>query len=552
MIRIIKGQTYFTSKYPNIYIPEKSVPQLILKHIRNKPDQVLFVDGLTFKEYSSYFVANCIEKVACGLNKLNIKKGDVVGVILPNLPEYVPIFHGTLLMGGITSLANPDYTIEELSHTLAAVSPRYLAVTLAVYEKIKNDLKRVFPSVEKVILFDIAGQTLKEIDELTLGNTNGIVMSFNQLINNNGKDYPIVRIDPKKDTAIIPFSSGTTGLFKGVCLSHYNIVSNTYQTQTFETSNLKKNDTALCIIPLFHIFGLIMYLMLMVKQGHRVVILPKFETVRFLELIQKYKVAISFIVPPIAIMLAKSPIVDNFDLSSLRILFCGAAPLGSEVEDLIKERFKGRLIIKQGYGATELSPACILTPIGFLKSGSAGILVPNQLAKVISLETGENLGVGEKGEICIKGPNVMLGYYKNEKATNEVIDKDGFLKTGDIGYVDEDGHYFIVDRLKELIKCKGFQVPPAELEALLLSHPKVVDACVVGITNGDMGEVPRGFVVIKQNESLTEKELLDWAHPKIANYKHFRGGLFFIPAIPKSATGKLLRKNLKDFNPPKL
>ncbi|KAM9959959.1 hypothetical protein ACTFIW_007191 [Dictyostelium discoideum] len=552
MIRIIKGQTYFTSKYPNIIIPEKPIPQLILKHIRSKPDQVLLVDGLTFKEYSSHFVADTIEKVACGLNKLNIKKGDVLGVILPNLPEYVPIFHGTLLMGGITSLVNPDYTIEELSNTLATVSPRYLAVTLAVYEKIKNDLKRVFPNVEKVILVDIAGQTLKEIDQLTLGNADGIVMSFNQLINNNGKDYPIVRIDPKKDTAVIPFSSGTTGLFKGICLSHYNLVSNTHQLQTIETSTYKKNDSVMGILPFFHIFGLTMYLMLMMKQGHCVVILPKFEPVRFLELIQKYKVAMSFIVPPIAIIFAKSPIVDNFDLSSLRTLSCGAAPLGSEVEDLIKVRFKGRLLIKQTYGSTELSPSCFVTPNGLVKSGSSGTLVPNLLVKIVSPETGENLGIGEKGEICIKGPNVMLGYYNNEKATNEAIDKDGFFKTGDIGYVDEDGYYFIVDRSKELIKCKGFQVPPAELEALLLSHPKVADACVVGLSKGDMGEVPRGFVVIKHNESLTEKELLDWAHPKIANYKHFRGGIFFIPAIPKSATGKLLRKNLKDFNPPKL
>ncbi|KAM9978399.1 hypothetical protein ACTFIY_012164 [Dictyostelium cf. discoideum] len=231
---------------------------------------------------------------------------------------------------------------------------------------------------------------------------------------------------------------------------------------------------------------------------------------------------------------------------------CGAAPLGPEIEDLIKERFKGRLLIKQSYGATELSPSCLVTPNGLVKSGSSGILIPNLLAKIVSPETGENLGIGEKGEICIKGPNVMLGYYNNENATNEVIDKDGFLKTGDIGYVDEDGYYFIVDRSKELLKCKGFQVPPAELEALLLSHPKVADACVVGLSKGDMGEVPRGFVVTKQNESLSEEELLDWAHPKIANYKHFRGGIFFIPVIPKSVSGKLLSKNLKDFNPPKL
>ncbi|KAM9978398.1 hypothetical protein ACTFIY_012163 [Dictyostelium cf. discoideum] len=552
MIRIIKGQTYFTSKYPNIIIPEKPIPQLILKHIRAKPDQVLLVDGLTFKEYSSHFVADTIEKVAHGLNKLNIKKGDVVGLILPNLPEYVPIFYGTLLMGGITSVVNPDYTIEELSQTLATVSPRYLAVTLVVYEKIKKDLKIFFPSVEKVILFDIAGQTTKEIDQLTLGNKDGDIMSFNQLINNNGKDYPIVTIEPKKDIAVIPFSSGTTGLFKGICLSHYNLVSNTLQTQTIETSTYKKNDTVMGILPFFHSFGLMSYLMLMVKQGYRLVILPKFEPFRFFELIQKYKVAISFIVPPIAIMFAKSPIVDKFDLSSLRTLSCGAAPLGPEIEDLIKERFKGRLLIKQSYGATELSPSCFETPNGLVKSGSSGILIPNLLAKIVSPETGENLGIGEKGEICIKGPNVMLGYYNNENATNEVIDKDGFLKTGDIGYVDEDGYYFIVDRSKELLKCKGFQVPPAELEALLLSHPKVADACVVGLSKGDMGEVPRGFVVIKQNESLSEKELLDWAHTKIENYKHFRGGIFFIPAIPKSATGKLLRKNLKDFNPPKL
>ncbi|EGC33576.1 hypothetical protein DICPUDRAFT_36508 [Dictyostelium purpureum] len=550
MIIKSNNKIYYKSKFPDIIIPEESAPKVILNHLRSRENHCVFVDGISTREYGSHYIADTIEKVASGFHKLGLRKKDIVGFILPNLPEYSTLFHGTLLIGGVASLVNPEYTIHEYEHTLGTVKPKFIVTFPTVYDKIKDDIKRVFPLVEKVILCGVPYNNVEAIHKAEKENPN-LVMSYDSLINNDGK-YPNIPIDSKKDMAVIPFSSGTTGLFKGVCLSHYNILSNTYQTQVIETSNYRKNDTVMGILPFFHIYGLMLFLMLMLKQGYRVVTLPKFEPIRFLQLIEKYSVSISFIVPPVALLFAKSPLVDKFDLSALRVLFSGAAPLSENIEAEIKQRFKDKVIIKQGYGLSEISPACCVAPYGDNKSGSVGVLLPNQIAKIIDTMTGETLNAGAKGEICIKGPNVMLGYFDNPKATAEVIDNEGFLRTGDIGYVDDDGFFYVVDRQKELIKVKGFQVAPAELEALLLTHPKIQDACVVGLPRGEVGEVPRGFVVLKPGQAATEKEILDWAHPKIANYKHFRGGLFFLQAVPKSATGKLLRKELKNFTPPKL
>ncbi|KAF2074146.1 hypothetical protein CYY_004549 [Polysphondylium violaceum] len=551
MIIKVGKETYYSSKYPDVIIPEISAPELIIKSLKSGPSRTIIVDGLSLREYSSHEIAEDIEKAAKGFSILGLKKGEVVGIILPNVPEYSIVYHGVGLIGGISSLINPEYTVDELSKTLATVNPKFLVCTPAVYQRIKQDLSTVFPNVERVIVISVPNVNADETNAIAKESKPGLIVSLPQLLDNDGRP-PKVPIDPKKDVAVIPFSSGTTGLFKGVCLTHFNVIANTYQTQVIETSTYRKNDTLMGILPFFHIYGLMLFLMLMLKQGYRVVVLPKFEPVKFLQLIERFKVSISFVVPPVALMFAKSPLIDNYDLSSLRVLFSGAAPLSDNVEREIVNRFKGNITIKQGYGMTEASPATMVNPYGGERSGSVGLLLPNQIAKIVSTDSGETLDIGARGEICVKGPNVMLGYYNNEKATQETIDKDGFLHTGDIGYVDEDGYYFVVDRVKELIKFKGFQIPPAELEALLLSHPMISDACVVGIDSGDVGEVPRAYVVLKPNQKLTDKELHEWVNKKVSNYKRFRGGIYFLNQIPKSATGKLLRKDLKNYQPAKL
>jgi len=551
MIIKVGKETHYSSKYPDVIIPEVSAPELILKSLKSGPSRTIIVDGLSLREFSSHEIAQKIEKAGKGFANLGLKKGEIVGIILPNVPEYSIVYHGLGLVGGIASLINPEYTVDELSKTLSTVKPKFLICTPAVFNKIKQDLSTIFPNVEKIVVISVPNVNSDEVKALAKENKPGLILSLLELLDNDG-DYPRVPIDPKKDVAVIPFSSGTTGLFKGVCLTHYNVIANTYQTQVIETSTYRKNDTLMGILPFFHIYGLMLFLMLMLKQQYRVVVLPKFEPVKFLQLIERFKVSISFVVPPVALMFAKSPLIDNYDLSSLRILFSGAAPLSDNVEKEIINRFKGNITIKQGYGMTEASPATMVNPYGGERSGSVGLLLPNQIAKIVSTDSGETLDIGARGEICVKGPNVMLGYYNNEKATADTIDKDGFLHTGDIGYVDEDGYYFVVDRVKELIKYKGFQIPPAELEALLLSHPAIADTCVVGIESGDAGEIPRAYVVLKPNQKVSDKELHEWVNKKVSNYKRFRGGIFFIPQIPKSATGKLLRKDLKNYKPPSL
>jgi len=276
-----------------------------------------------------------------------------------------------------------------------------------------------------------------------------------------------------------------------------------------------------------------------------VVVFAKFDLQVFLEAIQKYKITSANIVPPVVVLFAKHPLVDKYDLSSLRMLSSGAAPLSKELQlEVLKRTGKA---IRQGYGMTETPTATISSPYypGVIaRLGSSGLLLPNLEAKVIEPETGKELGVGEEGELCFRGPNMMRGYYKRE--SENIIDKDGFLHTGDVGYVDRDGFWFVVDRVKELIKFKGFQVAPAELEAILLRHPKVADAAVIGKPDLNAGELPYAFVVLKADQKSDASEIFEHVAGHVAHYKQLRGGISFVDVIPKSISGKILRRVLRD------
>jgi len=300
---------------------------------------------------------------------------------------------------------------------------------------------------------------------------------------------------------------------------------------------------------LYHVYGLAAISCLAIHNGVTLVILPKFDLELYLGVIQKYRVTGAHLVPPIIIGLAKHPIVDKFDVTSLKQIISGAAPLGKEVELEASKRLK--VVVKQGYGMTELSPTSHLTPgpPAVCPPGSIGFLVPNCLAKIVDPVSGKELGIDEEGEIWVKGPNVMKGYLNRPDATAETIDKDGYLHTGDIGKVDKNGFYFITDRLKELIKVKGLQVAPAELEAVLLSHPLVADAAVIGIKDERAGEAPKAFVVLKPGVEASAKvsaEITSFVEVKVAPHKKIKV-LEFIAVIPKSPSGKILRRLLKDI-----
>jgi acyl-CoA synthetase (AMP-forming)/AMP-acid ligase II len=335
---------------------------------------------------------------------------------------------------------------------------------------------------------------------------------------------------------VLPYSSGTTGLPKGVMLTHRNLVSQLAQVDSVEAPDLK---ALLGVLPCFHIYGMVVILNFGLLRGATIVMLPRFDLEAFLRVLQDWPIALAHIVPPIMVALAKHPIVDSYNLSNVRWLLSGAAPLGTELTEAVEKRLSVK--VRQGYGLTESSPATHITGPDRIRPGKAGELVPMTECCIVDPATGAMLGVGESGEVWVRGPQVMKGYLNNPEATALTVDKDGWLHTGDIGNVDAEGFLEVVDRLKELIKVKGFQVAPAELEALLLKHPQVADVAVIGVPDEEAGEVPKALVVSKG--SLTADEVMKYVEGKVAHFKRVRH-VSFVDAIPKSPSGKILRRVL--------
>jgi acyl-CoA synthetase (AMP-forming)/AMP-acid ligase II len=324
-------------------------------------------------------------------------------------------------------------------------------------------------------------------------------------------------------------------------LTHRNLVANLVQGEA--ALGVEQGEVAVAVLPFFHIYGMQVLMNAVLYAGATSVTMPRFDLEEFLRIIQDHSVTKAYLVPPIVLALAKHPLVDNYDLSSLKSVFSGAAPLSAELALAASERVGCEVV--QGYGLTETSPVTHATPKGEFKPGSIGLALPNTECRVVDPVSGEDLGVDEDGEIWIRGPQVMKGYLNEPEATAAAIDEDGWLRTGDIGHFDSEGHWYIVDRLKELIKYKGFQVAPAELEGLLLTHPAVADAAVIPVADEEAGEVPKGFVVLKADSQATPQELMDFVAEHVAHYKKIRV-LEIIDEIPKSASGKILRRVLKD------
>jgi acyl-CoA synthetase (AMP-forming)/AMP-acid ligase II len=340
----------------------------------------------------------------------------------------------------------------------------------------------------------------------------------------------------------LPYSSGTTGLPKGVMLTNRNLVANILQTVAIQEPT--DEDTVIGVLPFFHIYGMQVIMNCTLRSGGTIVTMPRFDLEQFLRLIQEHRVTRAYVVPPIALALARHPAVDQFDTSSLNFVMSGAAPLGAELEDECRNRLGGALVL-QGYGMTETSPVthCIPMDPDAARPGSIGPALANTECRIVVLEEDRDAEPGERGELWIRGPQIMAGYLNNDEATRATIDDEGWLHTGDIAIVDEDGYFAIVDRVKELIKYKGFQVAPAELEALLVQHPCVADAAVIPVPDEEAGEIPKAFLVLRGEAS--ENDIKEFVAGKVATYKQVRA-VEFIDEIPKSPSGKILRRVLRD------
>ncbi|SHL15507.1 Acyl-CoA synthetase (AMP-forming)/AMP-acid ligase II [Pseudonocardia thermophila] len=514
----------FRSTYPDVEIPDTSLYEFLFTDFGDRADAPAVIDGPTGNAITFRQLHELVDKVAAGLAARGIGKGDVVALFAPNNPYWVAAFHGIIRANATVTSANSLYTAPELVHQLKDSGARMI-ITVSPF------LDRASAAAAEVGIPDDAIITLDPAEGRT---------SLAELAATDAAP-PALEVGAE-DVAVLPYSSGTTGLAKGVILTHRNLVANLCQVEP--VFSVTPERRLLAVLPFFHIYGMTVMMNNGLYHRSTVVTMPKFEPQEFLRVISEHRVDYVYIAPPVAVFLAKHPIVDQYDLSCIDTIFSGAAPLDAELGHAVEKRLGCRVL--QGYGMTELSPVSHAHPFDSTYDlNSVGLAIPNTECKLVDPETGKEVGPGERGELWVKGPQVMRGYLNNPEATAATLDADGFLHTGDVATVTEDGVYTIVDRVKELIKYKGYQVPPAELEALLLTNPRIADAAVIGVRDEEGEEVPKAFVVKQPGaEDLTEDEVMAYVAERIAPHKKVRV-VEFIDAIPKSASGKILRKDLR-------
>jgi acyl-CoA synthetase (AMP-forming)/AMP-acid ligase II len=519
----------YRSPHAPLEIPATPLADFVLASAAAYGPRVALVEAATGRSITYAELPVLVDRAAAGLAGLGIAKGDVCAIFAANTLEYLIAVLAVARLGAVVTTASPLYTSSDLKKQLEDSAARLLFTSTALAPTWREAIGGT--AVEHVITFDAPAAEQRD------------VLPFSKLVATAGTP-PRVPISPE-DLVALPYSSGTTGLPKGVMLTHRNLVANILQTDCAGHYR-HGEDITIAFLPFFHIYGLTAIALLGLWSGATFVVMPKFELEPYLDLVERHRATLLHVVPPVVVALAKHPAVAGRDFSSVRKLFSGAAPLGADVIEQCTRRLG--CVLQQGYGLTETSPAAIITSDdpSEIKAGSVGIPIANTECRVVDAESGRDVAPGADGEIWIRGPQVMHGYLHRPAETSAVLDDDGWFRSGDIGHADADGHFFIVDRLKELIKYKGLQVPPAELEAVLLSHPAVADAAVVPFADAEAGEIPRAFVVRKG--AATVDELIAFVAGQVAPYKKIRR-LEFIDAIPKSPSGKILRRLLKDKPP---
>ena len=507
----------YRSPFPDIEIPNVPVAEFVLARAAERGDRAALVDGLTGRTITYAELPGLVERAAAALARMGLKHGEACAIFSPNTPEYAIAVLAILRLGAIVTTASPLSTKADLVKQIKDSRAGILLSSAAVASVAADSAKEA--GIQQVVWLDAPGSLA-------------------------GPDVPLTppSIQPH-DVAALPYSSGTTGLPKGVMLSHRNIVANLRQLES--TGHLNDGEeTLVCFLPFFHIYGLTVLMLDGLRSGATLIVMPRFDLAAYLDLVDRYRATVLHVVPPVVLALAKSPLLGAREFPSVRKLFSGAAPLCADVIEQATSRVG--CVLQQGYGMTEASPATHCTPEHgeFNKPGSIGITLPNTECRIVDVATGEDVAPGQDGEIWVRGPQVMLGYFNCPEETSATVDADGWLHTGDLGRADADGCVFVVDRLKELIKYKGMQIAPAELEAVLLSHPAVADAGVVPQRDAEAGETPHAYVVLKS--AVSPEELMAFVGERVSPYKKLRR-VTFIDAIPKSPSGKILRRVLRDL-----
>ncbi|CAM8949082.1 unnamed protein product [Rhodiola kirilowii] len=491
---------------------------------QSQDSRLALVDAVTNAEMSYGQLKRSIQSLASGLyHALGVRKGDVVFLLAPNSVMYPTICLAVLSVGAVLTTANPLNTAPEISKQVKDSGAK-LGICAA------EELHKLIPTgIPAVVLTRASKENLVSVEEL---------------IHCCDLELPDLVKPSQNDKAAILYSSGTTGVSKGVVLTHGNFIAIISLLRWTVDVHAAANDVFLCFIPMFHIYGLVFFALGLFPSGVKTVVMQKFDLKVMLKAIQVHKISNIPAVPPVILGLVKYH-DPRFDLSSLRRVNSGAAPLSKEIADAFRDKFPW-VDLRCGYGLTESCGAATFFPSGEqsrTRPASSGVLLPGFYAKVVDDDTGMEMGPNGKGEMWLKSPTVMQGYLGNVDATNATFSSDGWLKTGDLCYFDDDGYFYIVDRIKELIKHNGYQVAPAELEDLLLSHPEILDAAVIPVEDEEAGQIPMAYVVKSPSSKLTEGQVIAFVASQVAPYKKVRK-VRFISAIPKSAAGKILRKDL--------
>ncbi|WP_427167416.1 AMP-binding protein [Streptomyces sp. C1-1] len=521
----------YTSKYPDVPVTDRPLHEWVLGEASRRGTRPALVDTAGGRTLSYGELAALVRGIAAGLAAEGIGKGDVVALHSPNTVLFPVVLYATTTAGGTVTTLSPLATPDEIAKQLIDAEARLMVSVSVLIETARAAVELA------------RRQTGRDIEILVCDKVDGH-RSVLELLNES--DVPAFDLDPAVDVAVLPYSSGTTGVPKGVMLTHRNLCTNLEQLNGLH--QVGENDRVIAILPFFHIFGLTALVNSALRRGATVYVHARFDLEAFLTSLERDRITHAYLAPPVMLALAKHPAVGNLDLSHLRRIICAAAPLDAGLQAAVADRLG--VEVGQAYGMTELSPASHIHADGNLDEPTAcvGHLLPSTQARLVDPDTGQDVAAGEPGEVWIRGPQVMKGYFGRPEDTDATVDADGWLHTGDIGRVDEDGNWFIVDRVKELIKYKGYQVAPAELEAILVQHPGIADAAVIGVDDEEGNEIPKAFVVPMTGVPISAAEVMAHVEGHVAPYKKIRR-VEFIQAIPKAASGKILRRRLREREP---
>uniref|UniRef100_A0A2H1WC02 Luciferin 4-monooxygenase n=1 Tax=Spodoptera frugiperda TaxID=7108 RepID=A0A2H1WC02_SPOFR len=528
------------SPYRDVEIPNRTITEYIWETVERWPDKTALVCAITNRSYTFHDIYKYSRNFAAKLRtQMKIRDGDAVCLMMSNSPEYPIALLGALEAGAEVTTANPIYTAYELERQIKQAEPKVLLGVPETAPVLKEALRLAKQDIPIIVL--------KNPDGALPENT----ISFQELFLADNVDRSVLKDVSRtaEDVALFPYSSGTTGLPKGVELSNRNLVANFVQQdvdtmRVHQETTKSHQDVTLGILPFYHSYGLSVVLLHKLSAGLKNVTLPKFQPNTFIDAMKNFKINLLCAAPPLVLFLGSHPGVTGDHLASLRTITCGAAPLPTVDVTKILDKVKHDMDFLQIYGLTEVSPLATCMPPGSKDYSKAGYAVSNTELRVADQDQ-RVLGPNQLGELHIRGPQVMKGYRNNPEATKAVITEDGWFKTGDLASLDENGIVTINDRLKELIKVKGYQVPPAELENVLKEHPDILDAAVLGIPDSRLGEVPRAFVVLREGVKIEANAVTSFVSERVAEYKRIRD-VVFLDALPKNPSGKILKRVLRD------